>query len=315
MIETLFHPHRPDRERRHYRIAGRPLAVDAPLAELAPFASAPPRPAAGPGPAAGRDRRRPAPGRRRLLYRGPAELGARRFDLECRWHDGGYDLALAGLGRVAVAADGGRIVFDTPRDGGDGRIEVFLGPALTLALALQGVFGLHASAVEIGDGVSAFVGESGKGKSTLARLLPERSPAFRRVADDLLPVTLEAGAARVRPRFPQLKYPPDRQPGAALPPSLPLDAVYLLDPRPADEPAVAVETLDELAAVLTLARHTMAACLFTPALLRRHTELCAGLARRVPVRRLVYPKVPESVPRIAELVRRAAATPSPGASS
>jgi hypothetical protein len=48
---------------------------------------------------------------------------------------------------------------------------------------------LHAGAVELGDTVVAFVGESAAGKSTLARFLARGGHRF--VADDLLPVRFD----------------------------------------------------------------------------------------------------------------------------
>ena len=104
------------------------------------------------------------------------------------------------------------------------------------------------------------------------------------------------------PRFPQLKYGPDRQPGAAMPPRLPLAAVYLLEPSSDAAAEVKAEPLTGCAAMLALVRHTMAARLFTAELLRRHTELCARLAGRVPVRRLIYPHEHEILARVEEVL-------------
>ena len=77
-----------------------------------------------------------------------------------------------------------------------------LGPVLLLALALQGRWGLHASAAAHGAGVFRFLGESGVGKSTLAAGL---AGGWQPLADDLLPIRLPPSGPRILPRYPQLK--------------------------------------------------------------------------------------------------------------
>ncbi len=69
---------------------------------------------------------------------------------------------------------------------------------------------LHASAVQIGGVVVAFVGASGAGKSTTARFFAENG--FESVADDLLPIRFEP--VPVAPAGGHL---------------LPLDAIYFID--------------------------------------------------------------------------------------
>lgn len=108
--------------------------------------------------------------------------------------------------------------------------EMLLGPALTLALALQGTWCLHAGAVAVaGQGV-AFVGESGVGKSTLAAYFDEQVPDSWRVADDVLPVTVEEDNLVAFPRYPQLGLPAQAQIGAVGPERLPIERIYLLAP-------------------------------------------------------------------------------------
>lgn len=298
-------------ERRVYRLAEQLVSVDTPLPEIEAFEIRDPR-GTRPAPAVGPD---PADGARQIVFRGPAELGRRWRHLECSWGSAGYEVDVEGVGRFGVARDGGWISLADaaqPEDSA-GLAETVLGPMMIVALALRGVWCLHASAVELDGEAVAFVGESGAGKSTLARALPELSPAFRCAADDVLPVTLEAGPPRVLPHFPQLKYGPDRQPGPGVPASLPLAAIYLLEPVAAAAEA-AVEGLAGYAAALALVRHTVAARLFTADLLRRHVELCAGLASRVPVRRLLYPRRWATLPRIEELLRAPTGVTQPAAS-
>lgn len=314
MIRIELRPPAAPGPSRVYRLAERLVSVDGPLPELEAFtASCAGRRWRGAGIEPPGGRREAGP--RQLVFRGRAELGRRQRDIECRWAGAGYELNVAGVGRFAIAADGGRISLEggaCPRQGAE-LTETVLGPALILALALQGVWCLHASAVEIDGRAVAFLGISGAGKSTLGRALPEISPRFRPVADDVLPLILAVGEARVLPHFPQLKYGSGEQPGAAVAGSLPLAAVYLLDAPEAGSAdrrhavrrrGVAAEPLHGFAAALALVRHTVSARLFTAELLRRHTDLCARLTGLVPVRRLRYPRQRAILPQVEELLSR-----------
>ena len=259
---------------RVYRIAGLTVTTDLPLPALAPFAAPdflPDRLAPVPAPM--------VPESGRPVVQGRAFLGGRERPVEGCSGPGGTWLATEGAA-CAVSCDGRTIAGASAAEGLALLTDLALGPALCLALALRGVFCLHAGAVEVDGRIVAFLGDSGAGKSTLAALL-----GWRRAADDILPVA--GPPAGARPRFPQLKLAPADQPGAGLPEDLPLAAVYGLDP-PAE--TVAVRPLSSRDAALTLVRHTVAARLFAPGLLERHFGVCAGLAAEVPVRALAYPR-------------------------
>ena len=258
---------------RAYRIAGLTVTADLPLPALAPFAastgtselldSIPPPVTEESG------------GR---VFQGQAFLGGRERPVEGRSGPGGTWLSTDGAA-CTVSPDGRTIAGASAAEGLPLLVDLVLGPALCLALALRGVFCLHAGAVEVDGRIVAFLGDSGAGKSTLARLL-----GWQRAADDILPV---AGPTASRPRFPQLKLAPQDQPGAGLPEELPLAAFYCLDP-PAE--AIAVRPLSSRDAALSLVRHTVAARLFDPVLLERHLGFCARVAAEVPVRALAYPR-------------------------
>jgi hypothetical protein len=207
--------------------------------------------------------------------------------LECSLGPSGYVLRVPGAGVFTVTSDGTSIEC-SEEPGADPQFleTVRLGPVLILALALQDRFCLHASAVAFGGRAVAFLGASGAGKSTLAALLATEGRA-QRVADDILP--LGAGAA-VFPRFPQLKLPQAEQPWRNLPENLPLAAVYLLEAPPEAGPEVASEPLGRRNGLLALLGHTVATRLFGPDLLARHLHAIAGVAERVPVRQLRYPR-------------------------
>ena len=77
------------------------------------------------------------------------------------------------------------------------RDEFELGPGLMLLLAYNDCFAFHASAIETPEGVIVFCGESGQGKSTLAREL-SHGHSMRRLADDIVIWRLIDGVPRGR---------------------------------------------------------------------------------------------------------------------
>ena len=242
---------------------------------------------------------------RELRYYGPATLAGQAPLLTCLQGDDGYLLRSSPGASLWVSADGSVIA---QRETADDAIvsvssELLFGPAMLLALALHGIFALHASAVRWGDRVVAFVGHSGAGKSTLASLLHEPTAGFERVADDILPFALADGIPVARPSFPQLKLTTDQQWGPSRPESLPLAAVYrLATPSAAGSPrVVCLRGGDALAA---LAAHSVASALFGPDLLRRHLEALATTVEGVRVADLHYPRSPDVGPQVRQLIGR-----------
>jgi len=85
-----------------------------------------------------------------------------------------------------LLADGGReiVAYAVPSTPPETVRHLFLDQVLPLALSHQGQVALHASAVVVGGRAVAFVGESGKGKSTLAASLATQGHPL--LADDCL---------------------------------------------------------------------------------------------------------------------------------
>jgi hypothetical protein len=178
--------------------------------------------------------------------------------------------------------------------------ECLLGPGLILALAARGIYCLHASAVRTPRGAIAFLGESGQGKSTLARFLAETVPGCVRLADDILPVRMGAVGIEALPRFPQLKLGRADQVSDAEPEGVPLRVACVLDPVSGEGGGgVTLEALDPLQASLALMRHTVAARLFDRAPAARHLEACGSAAGCGALRRLRYPFSSEALPGMA----------------
>ncbi len=109
---------------------------------------------------------------------------------------------------------------------------------------------------------------------------------------------------RALPHFPQLKLAAAENYPASAPPTLALESLVEIEHSPGIR-AVAIERLGPAAACLALARATVAAKLFDPALLERHFELCAAAGERLPVYRLRFPSGLDRLPEVlaAILVR------------
>jgi hypothetical protein len=224
--------------------------------------------------------------------------------LTCLRGDHGYLLQSSPGPTLWVSADGSEIVQAETTDERSTEVssELLFGPAMLLALALRGVFALHASAVRCGDRVIAFVGHSGAGKSTLASLLHEPRAGWERVADDILPFALPDGVPMARPRFPQLKLSVDQQWDHTRPESLRLAAVYRLATPSAGNPRIV--PLQGGASVAALAAHSVASSLFGLDLLRHHLEALATAAGVLEVADLHYPRRPDIGPHIRRLLGR-----------
>lgn len=179
--------------------------------------------------------------------------------------------------------------------------EAVLGPVLVFALALRSAWSLHASAAMFREKTIAFLGESGQGKSTLAAYLSQNR-GWRRVADDILPATMESSDVKIWPHFPQLKLPPEAQPFIGLSDSLPLDRICLLTSAGADE-MPALEQVSPAQAAKTILSHTAGARMFPPDLLARHLAFSAEVAKRMPVYRLTYPHRKEALPLVKSLLQ------------
>jgi hypothetical protein len=174
--------------------------------------------------------------------------------------------------------------------------EVALGPPLLLLLASHGLFALHASAAEVEGRLCAFLGPSGEGKSTLSAAA---FPGWRRLADDLLPVTLFDGQPEARPDFPQLKLGVSER---LHEPPLPLAACFLLASREEMQAEPECKRLPRLEAAAALLRHTMAARIFDQPLLGLHLDFVKEVVRTIPTFQLAYPRNLDELPRLRQMV-------------
>lgn len=241
----------------------------------------------------------------RVIYDDTAWLGDQYRNLVC-WSDQyGYRIEATGIGGFCIDRQGCSVqLFEAESSvSPELVVEFVFGPVVTVALALQDVWCLHASAIMRDGRAIAFVGDSGAGKSTLARFLNEQDGAgFYRIADDILPVELNQQRVVGLPHFPQHKLPPHQQVGSDCPKRVPVEAVYVLDSQNPSSP-VTVRPLTKSAATLALLGHTVAARLFDAELLRNHLSFCAEVAARVPVYRLVYRHTSDALTSVQRLLK------------
>lgn len=239
----------------------------------------------------------------RLVYDGPGLVegrlqrisswiepsGFRRVDFE-----DGESFLVDGAGTAVV-----RRRRPQSRERPESTLERALGGPLALALALRGIYLLHASALVIDRRVVALTAESGGGKSTAAAAAASLS--LERIADDQLPVRL-GQYPRALPHFPQPKLAAEAHYPAEAPASLRLLALVEIGHAPTTE-ETSLERLPQSAASLALARATVAARLFDRALLAEHFVATTNAAASCVVARLSYPSGVERLPAVLATLR------------
>ncbi len=276
---------------RRYRVAEAEICSNQSIAELEPFEiSSHPESRAW--------RIEPLPPDSGVLpkvYEGRGWIGGHDLGVTCRGHDGCYRLDIERGDRLHVWKDDGGRGLMTPRDAeNEGARFAVLGPGFALALALGDHFSLHASAISSGARCLLILGDSGVGKSTLARCARTRV-GLKRVADDVVPIALtRAGRLVALPRFPQLKLPAGDQWRGS--PRLPVATVFFLR-RGSTTGKPRVTELSAREAVLRLVENTVASRLFDARLRERHLDICVEAAASMRVADL---EIPDDLDRLAE---------------
>jgi hypothetical protein len=122
----------------------------------------------------------------------------------------GYLLRFPDLADYQVTADGTQVLCQPSAGVADETIRhLYLNQVLPLALSRLGKLVFHASAVEIAGGGIAFIGESGRGKSTLAAGFATGGHRF--LTDDGLVVEARGGGYDVQPSHPSIRLWRDSQ--------------------------------------------------------------------------------------------------------
>ena len=118
--------------------------------------------------------------------------------------DQNYLVSFPDLGYFDVSADGHAVTaWPVPGISEDTMQHLYLNQVLPLALSKQGRIVFHASAVDTGDGAIAFLGESGRGKSTLAASFAAGGQRF--LTDDALLLDRTEGGYLVQPSHPSVR--------------------------------------------------------------------------------------------------------------
>jgi len=257
---------------------------------------------------------------RRTLH---PRLDGRRWFEDRMLSDRRRYLRWRGLFEFLVAADGRRIVA-RPLPGLARMPLAFetylLGQVLSFALIARGLEPLHATAVVVvGGGAVGFLGDCGRGKSTLGAAFVRAGHAL--LTDDLLVLRAAGYGFRAAPGPPRIKLfaepaarvlgpglrgtPMNDRGGKLVFPlgargargAAPLRALYVLCPGAARR-GVAIRPLSPRRAFVELTRNTFNACVLDASRLARQFDLAARVAAAVPVKTLAYPR---GLGRLAEV--------------
>lgn len=218
-----------------------------------------------------------------------------------------------GLVDFAVPGDASHAVcWPAPGVGEATRDHLYINQVLPLLHARRGRLAFHASAVSLDVGAVAFVGESGRGKSTMAASFAAAGHPF--LTDDGLILRESGGRYQVEPTHPSLRLWDDSRDalgvsGAVLAPAVaftdkarllaggalpfcdgaqPLCAAYFLSAEEADEPRFVQLTGAEL--LQAWMSHSFLLDLDEPEALRQHFGALAGFCAAIPSFRLDYPR-------------------------
>jgi hypothetical protein len=225
------------------------------------------------------------------------------------------------LGRLLLN-NGRELVLD-PLPGIDEAVlrPFMLGPALALLLRQRGLLTIHASSVAIDGAAVAFVGNTGWGKSTLAKAFHAQGYAL--VTDDLLAIDLSGDKAVIAPSFPLIKLWPDSAEALGDDPShfsrlhegtdklvhclsegfqddlVLLKRIFILGKG--DE--ISIARLAPQDALVHLIAHSWGVKNFTERHFQQsHLEQCAQLVNQVAVSHLKRPKDLQLIPEIMQAI-------------
>jgi hypothetical protein len=202
--------------------------------------------------------------------------------------------------------------------------HLYLNQVLPLVLSKQGKLVFHASAVEVGGVATAFLAESGRGKSTLAASFA--TGGYRFLTDDGLVVEAGDSVFLALPSHPSIRLWQDSQralvavTAAIAPPVQYTDKARFLagkgiafcrEPRPlkrayflgdGQSAAVTVERMSAPQAMMEWVKNSFLLDPKEPSLLASHFGKVAELANRIRCYRLNYPRRFEELPRVRQAI-------------
>ena len=241
--------------------------------------------------------------------------------------DGGYLLRFPGLADFEVSGDGASVQgWPVPGVAVHTVEHLHLNQVLPLALSRQGQLVLHGSAIDIlGNGV-AFVGESGRGKSTLAASFATAGGRF--LTDDGLHLEWVNGACQIVPSHPSIRLWDDSQKAltddstvvapaldftskarllagtniAFCEEALPLHRVYFLGVGAAA--SVAIEVMKPAEALIEMLKHSFLLDIDAREILSQHFDELSRLAALPIYYRLDYRRCYADLADVREAIRR-----------
>ena len=229
---------------------------------------------------------------------------------------GGFLMRVPRVADFHISRDGSHVrTLPAPGVESSSLHDVFLSLVLPMAASRRGRLVLHASAIEVEGCAIAFMGASGRGKSTLAAAFA--TAGLRFLTDDGLFVEIADGSATIVPGHPSLRLWADSAEALVGPEPAaeegkarilsgdhiahceaprPLRRIYLLDE--ADGADIEIRPLDGAQAFTALARHSFLLADGDARVLGSHFEGLAALARRGSCASLRYPR---SYARLAQV--------------
>ena len=240
-----------------------------------------------------------------IIYQGISWLAEKNRRIVCAKVDQGYRVDVPEIGAFFISNDGSKIIqysdLQARTDSSSIELEhILIGPVLMLSLALNQLFGLHTSSVRLENSAILFTGDSGFGKSTIARHLQQKS-GFARLSDDISVISKSESGFMLNTDFPQLKLSDDDQKFDH--PLIKLSAVIALNRQSTNE-VISLIKLNSIEAVQVLLNHAVATQLFDKELVNLHLKFMVKLATLIPIYKLTYPNGLEKIPKIAKILKR-----------
>ncbi len=237
----------------------------------------------------------------------------------------GYLLRFPDLADFEVSADGARVQgYPAPGVTSATVEHLYLNQVLPLALSRQGKLVLHGSAVDIGGQGVAFLGESGRGKSTLAASFATEGTRF--LTDDGLLLEWVDGRCMIVPSHPSIRLWQDSQDAlisnsSAVAPAVsftsksrflagpeiafcqearPLHRLFFLGDGVVETPTI--EALRPAQALIELVKHSFLLDIEARDMLMRHFDDLTRLAELPIYFRLDYPRDYSALPVVRKAI-------------
>jgi hypothetical protein len=239
----------------------------------------------------------------------------------------GYHLRFPDLAEFEISSDGRRILGFPAPNISDATVEhLYLNQVLPLALSRGGKLVVHACAVEVNGSALVFIGDTGRGKSTLAAAFAIAE--YRFLADDCLVVAAEGEEFFAVPSHPSIRLWQDSheqlldKDAAKAPPVTytskvrflagdvltycneprPLRAAYVLGPG--ETVSIDIKRLSEANGLIAFATNAFMLDIEDRTQIAAHFCALARVANEIPCFHLDYPRDFADLPRVLDAVAR-----------